>query len=97
MADEAAEEQQASLGEPELWRWHGTAQCHLCAEGLAHWAPLAQARGLRWEEVDLLHDPAARRAYGQRIPVLTRGARVVAEGRLDAAALRAMLFRELGR
>lgn len=72
----------------------GAPHCQPCLQAKAALAALAKAKGLAWSWVDLTDSPQARKAYGARIPVLCLGERVLGEGRLDAAALRAILLRE---
>lgn len=73
---------------------YGAPHCQPCQVAKAALAALAQGRALAWRYVDLTEDPAARKRFGQRIPVLMQGDRLLGEGRLDAAALRAILLRE---
>ena len=61
--------------------------CGLCEHMLAELAPWAAARGLEIEVRDVDADPADRRRYGYRIPVLTLDGEAVAYGVLDLAAL----------
>ena len=66
--------------------------CHLCEEALA------TLRGLGVEPflLDVDADPELSRLYDFRVPVLLVEGRVVAEGRLDAPALRRALRRRAG-
>ena len=66
--------------------------CHLCEEALA------ALRGLGVEPslLDVDADPELSRLYDFRVPVLLVEGRVVAEGRLDAPALRRALRRRAG-
>ncbi len=61
--------------------------CHLCEELLAELAPWAAARSERIEVLDVDADPAARRRYGHRIPVLLVDGEPACHGRLDWPAL----------
>lgn len=57
--------------------------CHLCEELLAELAPWAAARGASVTLADVDADPATRRRYGHRIPVLLVDGELAAAGRLD--------------
>jgi predicted thioredoxin/glutaredoxin len=61
--------------------------CHLCEELLAELAPWAAARGASVELLDVDAEPAARRRYGHRIPVLLVDGEPAASGRIDWEAL----------
>jgi len=61
--------------------------CHLCEELLAELRPWAAARGATVELLDVDADPATRRRYGHRIPVLLVDGEPAASGRLDWEAL----------
>lgn len=73
---------------------YGAPHCQPCMQAKAALSAIAQGTGLAWSWVDLTESPKARKIYGQRIPVLCLGERVLGEGRLDAAALRSILLRE---
>jgi glutaredoxin len=64
--------------------------CHLCTEAEEILAPLLARAGrtLRREDVD--RDPEARRLYGERVPVLVCGGRVLCWGRFQPAACAAL-------
>jgi glutaredoxin len=66
------------------------ANCPLCDEARA---ALEQA-GLRYEERDILADPALFARYRYRIPVLAADGRDVQEGHFDPAVLRRLRRKE---
>jgi len=61
--------------------------CHLCEELLGELAPWAAARGATVEVVDVDADPATRRRYGHRIPVLLVDGEPAASAHVDWARL----------
>ena len=61
--------------------------CHLCDDALA----ALRALGREPELLDVDADPKLFEAYDWRVPVLLFNERVIAEGRIDAAALRRAL------
>lgn len=61
--------------------------CHLCEDALA----LLRSLGRDPEQLDVDADTALFDAYDWRVPVVLRNDRVVAEGRIDPAQLRAAL------
>jgi hypothetical protein len=61
--------------------------CHLCEQMRDELAPWSAARGLEVELSDVDTDPALRRRYGLRIPMLTLDDELICSGRLDLAAL----------
>ena len=65
--------------------------CHLCdaMKGLVHEA--AGERPVELREVDITGDADLERRFGERIPVLAHGGRVLAEVRLERATLREAL------
>ena len=48
-------------------RLYGRKHCHLCER----MAQALRARGVPFEEIDVDADPALRKRYGERVPVLT--------------------------
>jgi glutaredoxin len=69
------------------------AYCHLCDEMRDVLAPLAAARGLAVEELDVDADPALEAAWGDKVPVLLADGREVCRYRFDSAAFEAALAR----
>ena len=49
---------------------YGTRGCHLCDVAEVMLAPLASARGVSWQYIDIALDDALVARYGERIPVL---------------------------
>jgi hypothetical protein len=66
---------------------YSRAGCHLCEELLAELAPWAAARGATVELLDVDAEPATRRRYGHRIPVLLVDGEPAGSGCLDWDAL----------
>jgi hypothetical protein len=62
--------------------------CGLCDELLAELAPWAAAQGAAIEIRDVDADPAMRRRYGHRVPVLLVDGEPACHGRLDWDAVR---------
>ncbi|HEX6929141.1 MAG TPA: glutaredoxin family protein [Gammaproteobacteria bacterium] len=62
--------------------------CHLCEDMKLAVLPLLQAAKVGLDVVNIDDDAALREQYGVRIPVLTLDGEVIAEGRLDADAVR---------
>jgi glutaredoxin len=58
--------------------------CRLCEEMLLALQSLPQARGIAVDLVDVDSEPAARRRYGHKIPVLLLGGELVCHGHFDA-------------
>ena len=85
-------------GDPGMIRLtlYGRADCHLCHEMRRVVDEVVRDFGeVDVEEVDVDGDPALVRAYGDDVPVLcVNGVRAFAH-RVEAAALRARLAREL--
>ena len=75
-----------------LYSRHG---CHLCEEMRAVVAAVERELPLEVDEVDVDGDPALATAYGDEVPVLFVNGRKAFKYRVDAAALRARLRREL--
>ena len=69
--------------------------CHLCHEMRAVVAAVGRELPLQVEDVDVDGDPALATAYGDEVPVLFVNGRKAFKYRVDAAALRARLRREL--
>jgi len=69
--------------------------CHLCDGVRPVLAGTAAELGLTLRERDISQDPALQATFGLRIPVVRIGDRVLAEGRIDAGALRRALRRLL--
>jgi len=61
--------------------------CHLCEDARAELDRL----GVAYDAVDVDEDPDLQRRYGERVPVIEAGGRVVAEGNLTGVPLRALL------
>lgn len=53
---------------------YGTPGCHLCDAAEALLAPLASARGVSWQYIDIALDEALVVRYGEHIPVLCNSA-----------------------
>lgn len=70
---------------------YGRARCYLCEEMWEDLQPFVHTDGLRVIETDVDADPALRRVYGNRVPVLEIAGREVCAGRLDRDRLHAML------
>ena len=75
-----------------LYSRHG---CHLCEEMRAVVAAVERELPLEVDEVDVDGDAALATAYGDEVPVLFVNGRKAFKYRVDAAALRARLRREL--
>ena len=75
-----------------LYSRHG---CHLCEEMRAVVAAVERVLPLEVDEVDVDGDAALATAYGDEVPVLFVNGRKAFKYRVDAAALRARLRREL--
>jgi len=75
-----------------LYSRHG---CHLCEEMRAVVAAVERELPLEVDEVDVDGDPALATAYGDEVPVLFVNGQKAFKYRVDAAALRARLRREL--
>ena len=73
--------------------------CHLCTEALATVRQvMAEALpGATWEIVDVDSDPELRDEYGWDVPVVLVDGTRVAKWRVDPAALRARLVRDMDR
>lgn len=65
--------------------------CHLCDDAAERLAVLAGPAGLRWSETDVDSDPELRAEWGDMVPVLLVGDRVIDWGPLSDAALRSAL------
>lgn len=61
--------------------------CHLCDGVRPALSAATAALGLALRERDISQDPSLQAAFGQRIPVVRAGGRVLAEGRIDPDAL----------
>jgi len=68
---------------------YGRRGCHLCEEMLEDLEPLC--RGIPLEIVDVDGDPVLVSRYGARVPVLVADGFELCAGRLDRAALAAVL------
>ena len=75
-----------------LYSRHG---CHLCEEMRAVVAAVERELPLEVDEVDVDGDAALATAYGDEVPVLFVNGRKAFKYRVDAAALRVRLRREL--
>jgi glutaredoxin len=62
--------------------------CHLCDEARA----ALERLGTAFEEVDITRDDALHARYLERIPVVARDGRELAEGWVDERVLRTRLF-----
>jgi hypothetical protein len=65
--------------------------CALCDDFIAELAALLEPRQEAFGLRDVDADPAARRRFGLKVPVLTCDGSVVCHGRLDAAAVARLL------
>ncbi|HJN92894.1 MAG TPA: glutaredoxin family protein [Dehalococcoidia bacterium] len=65
--------------------------CSLCETAESALAALARPLGLMIEVQDVDADPGLVALYGDRVPVVMEGEVVLAEGRIEAAALRAAI------
>ena len=63
------------------------ADCHLCEDARAE---LDRLRFV-YDAIDIDADPDLARRYGERVPVIEAGGRVLAEGNLTGVPLRALL------
>lgn len=63
------------------------ADCPLCDDFIAELARLLGPADEPVELRDVDADPAARRRFGLKVPVLTHAGRIVCHGRLDTAAV----------
>jgi glutaredoxin len=68
-------------------------QCHLCDEAKAVVEPIARARGLGVEIVDVDSDPKLTELYGLEVPVVFVGGRKAFKYRVDAKKLESLLER----
>lgn len=71
--------------------------CSLCAKGRPVIDRVARARGASVNAVDIETDPALRARWGARIPVVTVGETVLAEGAIDARDLRRAILAHVER
>ena len=67
--------------------------CHLCDELVAELDALLAPRGVTWQLQDVDADPATRRRFGLKVPVVTLDGGLVCHGRLDSAELLERLAR----
>ena len=74
---------------------YSRADCHLCHEMRAVVAAVGRELPLQVEDVDVDGDPALAAAHGDEVPVLFVNGRKAFKYRVDAAALRERLRREL--
>lgn len=65
--------------------------CPLCDDFVVELARLLGPADEPVELRDVDADPAARRRFGRKVPVLTRAGRIVCYGRLDSAAVASVL------
>ncbi len=65
--------------------------CPLCDDFVAALAEQCAPRGLGFEVRDVDADPATKRRYGLKVPLLTLDGSVVCHGQLDLAALSRLL------
>lgn len=72
------------------YRLYSRAGCHLCQEVATELERRARRGELSWTMVDIAQDPVLEHRFGQSIPVLEQGGRVLAKGRftLDEALQR---------
>ena len=75
---------------------YGRVDCHLCHEMRAVIDFVIQRMAVEVEEVDVDTDPGLQATYGMEVPVLLVNGRKAFKYRVDAAALRARLAREVG-
>ena len=71
------------MSEPSILSLYGRERCHLCEEMFEDLQPLLAETAVVLEEIDVDQDPAVRKRYGLRVPVL-----VAADGQVLAEALR---------
>ena len=62
-------------------------QCHLCEDLITELEAWCRPRGLAFEVLDVDGDPAIRKAYGLRIPVLVLDGEEICAARFDRQAL----------
>ena len=67
------------------------AGCHVCAESAVILDALAGPEGGRWRMVDVDRDPELQMEWGDMVPVLLVGERVVDWGAVSADSVRAAL------
>lgn len=65
--------------------------CHLCDEAAAALEALAGPVGTTWTETDVDGDPELRAEWGDMVPVLMVGDRVIGWGQLSEPTLRSAL------
>ncbi|MGH7611661.1 MAG: glutaredoxin family protein [Candidatus Dormibacteria bacterium] len=80
---------------PDRLQLLGRRGCHLCEQARDAVLPAAGELGLGVSEYDVDDDPGLRAEFGERVPVLRRGDRVLLEGRIEPGAVRAALHRLL--
>ncbi len=69
--------------------------CHLCEQAAQQLQALSPAFGLALRTIDIDADPALRRRYGDRVPVVALRGRELIAAPFDAPMLRAALTRAL--
>ena len=69
----------------------GKPGCHLCDEARVVIARVCDERGIAWDEVSILDDPAMADRYWEQIPVTLVDGEVLAVWRVDPDALVAAL------
>ncbi len=80
------------MSEPYILSLYGRERCHLCEEMFEDLQPLLAETAVELEEIDVDQDPALRKRYGLRVPVLVAAdGQVLAEGRLEPDRLRQWL------
>lgn len=70
---------------------YGRQGCHLCQDAVDRLTALAGPAGVGWTYTDVDDDPELRAEWGDMVPVLLVGERVVDWGALSEATLRAAL------
>lgn len=79
-----------AAAEPRLVVW-SRERCGLCEEMIEALAAWLEGRGMQAVVRDVDADPAARRRFGLKVPVLTLDGQVVCHGRLDLGELGRLL------
>lgn len=78
-------------------RYYSKPDCPLCDKSRQVAVQLAEAFGLRLEEIDIRSERGLEARYGERIPVLTVDEQELGWGRLSRRAIERKLTEHLGR
>ncbi len=84
-----------AAADPEPVELLGRPGCHLCDALWPEVQALAGRFGVPARSVDIEQDRSLLRAFLWRIPVVRHGGRILAEGRVDPAALDAAMARSI--